>query len=809
MLTMRARRFLKKTRKRLTVNGNETISFDKSNVECYNCHKRGHFARECRDPRNQDNKHNESSRRSVPVETSASTALVTCDGLGGYDWSDQAEEGPNYALMAFSSSSSNSEVSNASTCLKSCLETVKLLKSQNDQLLKDLKKFELMVLGYKTGLKSVEERLELYKTNESIYLEDIKVLKLEIKIGEIAIRELRKKLEIAQKEKDGIQLNVDKFEHASKSLNKLIECQIVNNCKKGLGYENYNVVPPPYTGNFMPPTPDLSFTSLDEFVNKPVAENYKAKSSEKEPKDQRVIDSGCSRDMTGNVSYHTDYKEIDGGYVASGGNPKGGKITRKKRKKMKLFQDMQLIRKLRNDQKRIKKVFEDMLGSYEQKFNQNWDHRYRKLLSHPQQYDYSVPLLVPIAPWEDVSLDFIIGLPRTQCQKDYIMVVVDRFSKMVHFIACHTTYDAVHVANLYFKEVVCLHGIPRTMEVILEADLGSRGVSITRSPSWIFPVRSLSGEFNKMGDADINKRAMEQYLALTHGNQAPDVVKPETRGNVNFEIKRVTLDAVMLRVFTITLTAAKRWVDRYSQEQSTPGIFSNSKKWHDGSTSRKVSSDSSDEIEIIKNKLDSLGRDMKKLKENVHVIQIGCENMDELTLTRNVRLMKMLKASRKSNSSFLDEEETEELEEVKEVATQQEPSHKKATPNNLPVFSYYVAPYEPPPRFLDASSNIGTVKDKEDLDGIVDYLELNSHDGFIDIDDEAYKERMCEYLGMTYKTLPSIVIKKVEVKRYTIGLGENYTKGRILQIDELPRTSDNVAVMRAELIKEMDTARSV
>ncbi|GJU54955.1 reverse transcriptase domain-containing protein [Tanacetum coccineum] len=93
-------------------------------------------------------------------------------------------------------------------------------------------------------------------------------------------RELRKKLEIVQKEKDGIQLNVDKFEHASKSLNKLIECQIVDNYKKGLGYKSYNVVPPPYTGNFMPPTPDLSFTGLDEFVNEPVVENCKTMSYE-------------------------------------------------------------------------------------------------------------------------------------------------------------------------------------------------------------------------------------------------------------------------------------------------------------------------------------------------------------------------------------------------------------------------------------------------------------------------------------------------------------------------------------------------
>ncbi|GJZ36178.1 putative ribonuclease H-like domain-containing protein [Tanacetum coccineum] len=161
MLTMRARRFLKNTGRKLTVNGNETIGFDKSKVECYNCHKRGHFARECRAPRNQDNKNKESSRRSVPVETSTSTTLVSCDGLGGYDWSDQAEEGPNYALMAFSSSSSDSEVSNDSICSKSCLKTIESLKSQNDQLLKDLKKSELMVLGYKTGLKSVEENFEV------------------------------------------------------------------------------------------------------------------------------------------------------------------------------------------------------------------------------------------------------------------------------------------------------------------------------------------------------------------------------------------------------------------------------------------------------------------------------------------------------------------------------------------------------------------------------------------------------------------------------------------------------------------------
>ncbi|GJV96543.1 ribonuclease H-like domain-containing protein [Tanacetum coccineum] len=242
-------------RRNVTINGNETIGFDKSKVECYNCHKRGHFARECRVPRNQDNRNRESSRRSVPVETTTSNALISCDGRGDYDWSDHAEEGPtNYALMAYSSSSSDSKVSNDSTCSKSCLETVEVLKSQYEQLLKRFEKSELMVVAYKTG--------------------------------EITIRELRKKLEIVQKEKDGIQFNVDKFENASKSLNKIIESKIVDNCKKGLGY---NADLPSLTGNFMPPKPDLSFTGLEEFTNepvviKPVVENSEAKASEAKPK---------------------------------------------------------------------------------------------------------------------------------------------------------------------------------------------------------------------------------------------------------------------------------------------------------------------------------------------------------------------------------------------------------------------------------------------------------------------------------------------------------------------------------------------
>ncbi|GKF52301.1 hypothetical protein Tco_0148768 [Tanacetum coccineum] len=144
----------------------------------------------------------ESSRRSVPLETTTSNALISCDGLSGYDWSDQAEEGPtNYALIAYSSLSSDFEVSNDSTCSKSCLQTITVLISQYEQLLKRFEKSELMVVAYKTGLQSVKERLEFYKKNKSVYVEKINSLKWNIQVGEITIRELRKKLEIFQKQK--------------------------------------------------------------------------------------------------------------------------------------------------------------------------------------------------------------------------------------------------------------------------------------------------------------------------------------------------------------------------------------------------------------------------------------------------------------------------------------------------------------------------------------------------------------------------------------------------------------------------------
>nr|GEZ35127.1 hypothetical protein [Tanacetum cinerariifolium] len=136
MLTIRARRFMKRTGRRLDING-QRIGFNKTNVECFNCHKHGNFAREYKALRNQDNRGGEYARTIVPVETPIENALIAQDEIGGYDWSYQAEEETliNYALMAFtflgSSYSFDSEVD---SCSKTCIKAYADLKNEYDSL---------------------------------------------------------------------------------------------------------------------------------------------------------------------------------------------------------------------------------------------------------------------------------------------------------------------------------------------------------------------------------------------------------------------------------------------------------------------------------------------------------------------------------------------------------------------------------------------------------------------------------------------------------------------------------------------------
>ncbi|GJQ98573.1 putative ribonuclease H-like domain-containing protein [Tanacetum coccineum] len=312
MLTMRVKRFLKKIGKNLNFNGKEAVGFDKTKVECYNCHMSGHFARECRAQRNQGNINGDAPRRNAPVDTSTTNALVVQDGIGGYDWSFQAEEGiTNFALMAYTSqgsSSSSSSDSEVHTCSKDCLKSYETLQKQYDQQREALNKSNLEIIGYQMGLESLEARIVVHEKNEAVYEEDIAFLKYDVQVKDISIKDLKNQLEEALKEKDDLKLKLENFEESSKNLTKLINSQISAKDKTGLGYDSqmnesevvhsvfnsresdvddspvndrfktgkgFHAVPPPYTGNYMPSRPDLSFVGLDDSV-------YKTKVSETE-----------------------------------------------------------------------------------------------------------------------------------------------------------------------------------------------------------------------------------------------------------------------------------------------------------------------------------------------------------------------------------------------------------------------------------------------------------------------------------------------------------------------------------------------
>nr|GEZ40029.1 hypothetical protein [Tanacetum cinerariifolium] len=209
----------RKTGRNLGDNRVTTMGFDMSKVKCYNCHRKGHFARECRYPKDK--------RRTGGAEPHRRTT---------------PEEPANFTLMAIPSSSS----------------------SDNE-----------------ASLESVESRLVVYKQNESIFQENIIVLKNEVEASDNFILTLKQNLKRAETEKDDLKLKFENFQSSSKSLTELIASQTNN--KHGLGYLSleddsesvsltcpsdrlspsggYHVVPPPITENFMPPKPNLIFNT--------------------------------------------------------------------------------------------------------------------------------------------------------------------------------------------------------------------------------------------------------------------------------------------------------------------------------------------------------------------------------------------------------------------------------------------------------------------------------------------------------------------------------------------------------------------
>ncbi|GJT23692.1 putative ribonuclease H-like domain-containing protein [Tanacetum coccineum] len=263
MLTIRARRFIKRTGKKLNING-QRVGFDKSKVECFNYHKHGHFARECRFPRNQEFKGRENNTRTIAVETPTQNALIAQDGIGGYDWSYQAEEEQptNHALMAFTSSgSSSSSESEVDSCSKTCVKAYASLKEQYDNLSSDYKKSQFNLVSYKAGLESVEARLVHYKKNEIVLEDSINVLKLEVRLRDNALDVYKLNLEKAEAERDYLKKGLGY--NAATVASPAVE-GFMNLTDKSGTDKAYHAVSPPLIGNFIPRKPNLTF--IDEIV---------------------------------------------------------------------------------------------------------------------------------------------------------------------------------------------------------------------------------------------------------------------------------------------------------------------------------------------------------------------------------------------------------------------------------------------------------------------------------------------------------------------------------------------------------------
>ncbi|GKB90352.1 putative ribonuclease H-like domain-containing protein [Tanacetum coccineum] len=286
LLSMRADRFWKKTGKKITIQGSDVAGFDKSKVECFNFHKMGHFAKECRSPRSQDKGKRESYKRDPKVEEPASKAMIAIDGIG-WDWSYMAEEDEasnhalvadeeevptEYALMAKSSSSSDNEVYDDSFCSKSCRKNTENLNNKIIKLNEELSDCETDLYNYKRGLSQVEARLVEFKENEIKFCERIRVLERDIEFRDNKIEYLRNELEELKKEKESIDFKIEKFENASKDLDKLLGNQKLDKDKKGLGFNEYSVVPPPPAQVYSPPKKDLSWMGLPEFVDDTVTD---------------------------------------------------------------------------------------------------------------------------------------------------------------------------------------------------------------------------------------------------------------------------------------------------------------------------------------------------------------------------------------------------------------------------------------------------------------------------------------------------------------------------------------------------------
>ncbi|KAI3667879.1 hypothetical protein L6452_42949 [Arctium lappa] len=289
MLSMRVKKFIKRTgRNKFSQRREDGAGFDKSKVECYKCHMKGHFARECRIGVSHNN-HQQAKTGSFNQNRNSTQTLVSQQGMG-FDWSDQAEEAiQNQALMAEVSDLPTEVLSNLYS--QTCIDIVKRYRDHNQSMSDDLKRLEKDRKDYVKIVEGFEEQIKGFQANELQHTYDTNNWKWEKNDLEIQLTKSREENEKLRGELAKVKLDVEKFSYASKAMDSILMVQIHDKLKPGIGY---NTTPPPYNNNYIPPKSDLLETKdrkdlhegatkvdpLDEVVIKDKTEKEAGKSKD-------------------------------------------------------------------------------------------------------------------------------------------------------------------------------------------------------------------------------------------------------------------------------------------------------------------------------------------------------------------------------------------------------------------------------------------------------------------------------------------------------------------------------------------------